>query len=97
MSGSVQWEEEAPFVAGADDTSAQWYNPSALTRIHGSHFQIDLMGVKQEMYFDRQDYPGNGPKVDGNPTDLITDPIRNGASRCPFHTLVSFTTLGIQI
>ncbi len=71
------------FVAGADDISAQWYNPSALTRIQGSHFQIDLMGVKQEMYFDRQDYPGNGPKVDGNPTDLITDPIRNGASPLP--------------
>ena len=71
------------FVAGADDISAQWYNPSALTRIQGSHFQIDLMGVKQEMYFDRQDYPGNGPKVDGNPTDLITDPIRNGAPPLP--------------
>ena len=71
------------FVAGADDISAQWYNPSALTRINGIHFQIDLMGVKQEMYFDRQDYPGNGPMVDGNPTDLVTEPIRNGASPLP--------------
>ena len=85
------------FVAGADDISAQWYNPSALTRIHGSHFQIDLMGVKQEMYFDRQDYPGNGPKVDGNPTDLITEPIRNGASSLAnLRTLVSYMTSAIR-
>ena len=95
MSGSVQWGEEA-LLLQEPTYSAQWYNPSALTRIQGSHFQIDLMGVKQEMYFDRQDYPGNGPKVDGNPTDLITDPIRNGAP-FQFRTLVSFTTLGIRI
>ena len=40
------------FVAGADDISAQWYNPSALTRMHGTHFQFDVMGVKQQIYFD---------------------------------------------
>ena len=71
------------FVAGADDISAQWYNPSALTRIHGTHFQFDVMGVKQQVYFDRLDYPGEGPIVDGNPTDLMTAPIRNTALPLP--------------
>ena len=71
------------FVAGADDISAQWYNPSALTRIHGSHFQFDIMGVKQQIYFDRQDYPGEGPSQDGNPSDLMTDPIQNTAPPLP--------------
>ncbi len=71
------------FVAGADDISAQWYNPSALTRISGTHFQLDVMGVKQQIYFDRLDYPGEGPTVDGNPTDLTTDPISNSAPPLP--------------
>ena len=71
------------FVAGADDISAQWYNPSALTRIHGTHFQFEVAGIKQQIYFDRTDYGGVGPKVNGEPTDLINEPIRNTAPPLP--------------
>lgn len=71
------------FVAGADDISAQWYNPAALTRLHGMHFQLDVAGIKQQVYFDRADYPGIGPTVDGEPTDLITAPIQNTAPPLP--------------
>lgn len=61
------------FVAGADDISAQWYNPAALTRIKGTHFQLYTVGVKQYIDFDRTDYPGEG--VDE--TDLINSPVEN--------------------
>ena len=71
------------FVAGADDISAQWYNPSALTRIHGTHFRFEVAGIKQQIYFDRTDYGGVGPKVNGEPTDLINEPIRNTAPPLP--------------
>ena len=66
------------YVAGADDISAQWYNPAALTRINGGHAQFYAAGVKQFIHFDRSDYPGEGPldenndETDGNNDDNYT-------------------------
>ncbi len=43
------------FIAGVDDTTAQYYNPAALTRIDGGQFKADLSGVHQYIRFDRED------------------------------------------
>ena len=68
------------YVAGANTISAQWYNPAALTRIKGGMFGIDTAVVHQFIDFDRSDYPGEGPlDENGDPTDLINDPISNSA------------------
>ena len=82
------------FVAGANDISAQWYNPSALTRLHGSHFQFETVGVKQFIEFDRLDYPGEGAPVDGQATDLINDPISNQAPLLPIPHFGYITDFG---
>ena len=63
------------YIAGADDISAQWYNPAALTRINGGHAQFYAAGIKQFINFDRTDYPGEGPLNENNePTDLDNRP-----------------------
>lgn len=56
------------FVAGADDLSAQYYNPAALTRLDGGHFKADLAFVSQYVMFDRADE-----------ADQVFEPITNGA------------------
>lgn len=80
------------FIAGADDISAQWNNPAALSRISGSHFQLYTVGIKQYINFDRNDYPGEGP--DG--TDLITDPISNEAPILPIPHMGYITDFGSE-
>ena len=84
------------FIAGADDISAQWYNPSALTRISGMHLQFDVAAVKQQIYFDRLDYPGEGQVIDGNSTDLVTDPITNEALPLPIPHFAFIHDFGIK-
>lgn len=67
------------YVAGPSDLLALWYNPAALTRMGDGLVTLDVAGVGQSVSFDRADYPGEGPIVDGEPTDLITPPIENSA------------------
>ena len=62
------------FVAGADDLTALYYNPAALTRMRGITTTVSLAGVGQDISFDRADYPGEG---DIPPIDY--DPITNSA------------------
>lgn len=63
------------FVAGADDLTALYYNPAALTRMGRGTVTLNAAGVGQSITFDRLDYPGEGPGGE----DLITDPITNNA------------------
>ena len=63
------------FVAGADDLTALYYNPAALTRLRRGTVTLNAAGVDQVIRFDRLDYPGEG---EGG-SDLITDPIENQA------------------
>ncbi len=63
------------YIAGADDLTALYHNPATLTRIKDGQFKLDMAAVSQNVYFDRDDYPGEGE--DG--ADLITDPIENEA------------------
>lgn len=67
------------FVAGADDLTALYYNPAALTRLRGITTTLSLAGVAQDIYFDRNDYPGEGPLVDGENEDVINPPVENAA------------------
>ncbi len=68
------------YVAGPSDLLALWYNPAALTRLGDGQLTVDVAGVMQSVYFDRQDYPGEGPlDAQNQPTDLVNDPISNSA------------------
>jgi long-chain fatty acid transport protein len=49
------------FVAGADDVSAQWYNPAALTNVHQGTLSLEGWLTQQVAWFDREDIPGVNP------------------------------------
>lgn len=55
-------------VVGANDLTALWYNPAALTNIKRGQFMLDLAGVTQQVVFDRAD--------EG---DQVFDPVENQA------------------
>lgn len=59
------------FVAGADDLSAQSYNPAALFRVE-SQVQLQLAATHQYIYFDRTDE-----------ADLTFDPVTNSGGPLP--------------
>ncbi len=76
------------FVAGADDLTALYYNPGALTRLDRATITLNVAGIDQAITFDRLDYPGEGP----GGTDLITEPVTNDASAFAIpHLGVSYT------
>ena len=49
------------FVAGADDISAQLYNPAALANVRGTALKLDLWAAQQTSTFDREDLLGTNP------------------------------------
>src|SRR4051812_15284281 len=49
------------FVAGADDLSAQYYNPAALSNISRPMLNINGWAVSQYVSFDRADEDGLDP------------------------------------
>lgn len=56
------------YAVGADDLSAQYYNPAALSHIDGPVAQLSLAAVHQLVTFDRLDSP-----------DYAFDPVKNSA------------------
>lgn len=49
------------FIAGADDQSAQYYNPAALSNVTRTMINLNVWGVNQYVKFDRADETGIEP------------------------------------
>lgn len=49
------------FVAGANDVSAQWYNPAALRNVARPSLSMDGWLTQQTAWFEREDIPGVNP------------------------------------
>mgnify|MGYP003882022733 CR=1 FL=1 len=63
-------------IAGADDLSAQYYNPAALIRLRRPQFYLSYTNVRQPIEFTRKDYLEDG-------TVEQWDPVTNDAK--PMH------------
>lgn len=69
------------FIAGADDLTALYYNPAALTRLDRPQFMLNVAGVDQFVTFSRAETSGAGPlNEDGTPSDIAFDSIEDQAS-----------------
>ncbi len=67
------------FVVGADDLSAQYYNPAALVNLQRPMFNLNGWGVGQYVRFDRADEAGLDGAM-GTDDDLVFEPVTNEAS-----------------
>lgn len=76
------------FVAGADDLTALYYNPAALTRLKRPQVMLNVAGVQQFVSFERAQIDGAGPLVRGpdrtvegwgDPTNVQFEAIKNNA------------------
>ncbi len=76
-------------VVGADDLSAQYYNPAALTRLNNA-VGLQLAGVHQHVYFDREDETLTGGDT------LSFDPVTNSAPPMPIPNLAAATSFGLE-
>lgn len=66
-------------VAGADDLSAQYYNPAALIRLDRPQVMVNVWTVGQSVTFDRADEPGLDGQS-GTADDYVYEPVHNAAS-----------------
>lgn len=84
------------YVAGCNDLLALWYNPATLTRLGDGMVTVDVAGVDQRVWFDRQDYPGEGPlDEEGDPTDLVNPPVENEAGAFVIPHLGAASSFGL--
>ena len=68
------------FIAGADDLTALFYNPAALTRIRRNNITLNVAGVQQFVNFQRAQTTGAGPlNDDGVGSDIAFPRIENNA------------------
>lgn len=89
------------FVAGADDISAQWYNPAALANVRGTQVKLDLWAAQQSSTFDREDLPGTNPfDAVESAADPVLEPAGGVVGRLGgLHPALAGTTLafGVQV
>ena len=69
------------FIAGADDLTALFYNPAALSRLERPQAMLNVAGVQQFVTFNRAKVPGAGPldEETGEPGNVLFDTIENKA------------------
>lgn len=68
------------FIAGADDLTALFYNPAALTRIRRNNITLNVASVQQFVTFQRAQTTGAGPlNDDGVGSDIAFPRIENNA------------------
>lgn len=87
------------FVAGADDQSAQYYNPAALARVQRATASLDGWVITQSVYFDRADEPGwnsfesveNAAPPQPEPAGGVVLPLG------PLHPALAGTTLALGL
>ncbi len=87
------------FVAGANDQSAQYYNPAALSRVERATVSLDGWVIAQSVYFDRADEPGwnsfeaveNGAPPQPEPAGGVVLPL------APLHPALAGTTVAIGL
>ena len=77
-SGTRAMARGGAFVVGADDQSAQYYNPAALGNIDRPMLNFNLWAVKQAVTFDRADEPGDDGAL-GTADDWKLAAVENGA------------------
>ncbi len=87
------------FVAGADDISAQWYNPAALSSMQGTSVKFDLWATQQTVEFDREDILGVNPF---NPVESAASPVLEPAGGLVtglggVHKALENTTLAVGV
>jgi long-chain fatty acid transport protein len=73
------------YAVGADDLSAQYYNPAALTRVDGPRFQLQAGAVHQLVSFDRTDE-----------SEYAFDKVKNGALPFVVPNLAFSSDLGVD-
>lgn len=70
------------FVVGADDLTAQYYNPAALMNLTHTTVMLDGWAINQYVRFDRADEPGDDG-VSGTDDDLSFSPTYNESGWFP--------------
>lgn len=87
------------FVAGADDQSAQWYNPAALDSVGRPTLKLDLWATQQSAWFDREDIPGVNPfaEVESHAAPVL-EPAGGYTTRLGgLHPALADTTLSVGL
>ncbi len=87
------------FVAGADDISAQYYNPAALSRVGRATVALDVWAISQSVDFDRADELGwntfeavaNEAPPQPEPAGGVVLPLG------PLHPVLAGTTLALGL
>ncbi len=87
------------FVAGANDITAQWYNPAALSSMDGASVKLDLWATQQTVEFDREDIPGVNPfKPVESGAPPVLEPAGGFVTRLGgLHPALSNTTLAVGL
>lgn len=86
------------FIVGADDTSAQYYNPAALANVKRTMVNVNVWGVNQYIHFDRADDDAGEYEPIENESPPIIEP--QGGVIIPLRGVAPFlkwTTLAVGL